>query len=212
MLMVIEDYTKTKPDNALAQFLAPLRAIDKEFAASNWEDPVGSTKGLDGPKGGPEDGLEEVWAKTAKTDKAFRTSQDNVFNELYLQPALERAKSVKTAGGKGIDSAVGQMIILDTIIQHGPGTDADGLPTIMSETANATGKNPTEELYLKTFLDIREKHLKHAADEDTRGEWLESVPRVHALRQILKSGNDDLRGRLVFDVYEGDHWDIKAVS
>ncbi|HEX8226266.1 MAG TPA: chitosanase [Candidatus Saccharimonadales bacterium] len=208
MLMVVERYTEAKPDNTLARYLKPLQKIDKEFEASNWEDPVDSTEGLIG------DGYSLIadWTEAAKKDKAFLAAQDNVFNELYLEPALKRAEAVEIADGKGVRTAVGQLVILDTIIQHGAGTDKDGLPSIMDEVAKKVGDKPTEDEYIKTFLDVRQKHLENAADESTRSAWRESVPRVKALRQIFKSGNEDLRGRLKFDVYQGDRYDLPAIK
>jgi chitosanase len=201
MLLVVEAYTRQKPGNPLARYLPRLQAIDRQFAASHWRDPVSSTAGLDG--------LENAWRRAAG-DRLFRAAQDAIFDKLYLEPAIKRAMGVKLASQPGITSAVGQLIILDTLIQHGEGADPDGLPAIMVQAATTAGRSATERAYLDTFLDVRQRHLEHAADPDTRLEWAESVGRVKALRQLLASGNPDLHGRLIFDVYEGDHYDIPA--
>lgn len=207
MLMVVKDYVEAKPGNPLAGYLPRLHEIDEEFAQTNWEEPIGSTEGLEG--------LETAWQDAAK-DEVFRESQDKVFNELYLNPAIEQARAVETADGRGVTTAVGQLIILDTLIQHGGGTGQDSLQTIMQQTASAVGPRTDERRYLKTFLAVRKKHLEHATNPDTRQGWAESVGRVDALRQILDqayaSGATDLRGRLVFDVYEGDHYDLPPAA
>lgn len=200
---VVDDYTKIKPDNVLAPFQPRLHEIDKQFEDSGWQTPVASTRGLEG--------LAEAW-KTAAEDEEFRNVQDKVSYRLRVKPALDLAATVETTDGPGIQTAIGQLIMFDTLVQHGDGEDQDGLPQIMKDTADALGESYTEQKYLAALLDVREDHLKNAANEATREAWADSVARVSALRQILKSGNTNLHGRLVFDVYEGDHYDVPAAA
>jgi len=202
MNLVVKYYTEEKPANPLAKFAPRLEQIDEQFADSNWEKPVASTKGLDG--------LVDAWGKAAK-DLKFREAQDKVFNELYLEPSLKRAAGVKVVDG-GIHSAAGELVILDALIQHGEGTDPDGLPALMNETAKKLGtSNASEQLYVDVFLGVREQHLQNAANEETREGWADSVARVGALRQIVDQ-DPSLRGPLVFDVYEGDHYELPALT
>jgi len=108
----------------------------------------------------------------------------------------------------GVDTALGQTIILDTIIQMGEGEDVDGLPYIINETTDKVGTvEGQEEAWLHAFLDIRQHHLENAADPDTRDGWRDSVPRVEALRSILDKKNMLLAPPIVWEVY-GDRFSI----
>lgn len=188
LLMVVRLYEKNTKNqsNALAKYLAPLVSVNK----------TGSTKGLEG--------FEKIWAETSRTDAALNRAQDKIYDTLYFNPALAQANKL------GLRSAVGQLIILDTIIQQGEGNDNDGLPEIISETNSATLRHKAgEAAWLNTFLNIRQHHLENAADPNTAKAWKESVSRVYALRSILKSGNLALKSPLNWSVY-GDTYTLKT--
>ena len=57
-------------------------------------------------------------------------------DELYFDPAVRRAQQV------GVTSALGQLIIWDTVVQHGEGDDPDGLPAIQNEVLAGSGPSP----------------------------------------------------------------------
>jgi len=146
-------------------------------------------------------GFIEVWKEAAK-EQDLRDAQDLVYKQLYLEPALKRADDV------GVKTALGQTIILDTIIQHGEGDDVDGLPSIMDEAKKKAGTPENqEEKWLNVFLDIRKNHLLHAADPETRHAWMDSVDRVEALRSILATKNMSLTPPITWTVY-GDPFSI----
>src|SRR3954453_127546 len=98
LLLLVQRYTKAKPDNALAPYIPPL-------TAANGTD---SVNGLDG--------LADAWAEAAD-DPDFRRLQDQLVDELYFVPAMTMATDL------GIETPLGQMIFWDTMIQHGAGGD-----------------------------------------------------------------------------------------
>jgi chitosanase len=180
LLDVVRDYTHRRPANPLAKYLPRLR----ELAAKS--DP--GVKGLDG--------FCELW-KSLSQDPVqgpdFRAAQDAVLQKDYYVPALAKA------GRLGIRSALGKAILYDSIIQHGGGSDPDGLQTMIDTTDRLMHGSPaegrvSEPLWLATFLRIRRGILENAHDEATRKAWAESVSRVDALSNILQEGNLDLHG------------------
>jgi chitosanase len=185
LLEVVRRYCQIVPDSPLAAYLPALKVVNG----------TPSTKGLEG--------FAQAWRQAATTDQRLRGVQDRVVDEMYFNPAMKRAKDV------GINTALGQLIIYDTIIQHGEGADPDGLPAIIDETVAKEGMaQGNEAAWLRRFLDVRQKHLQQAHDPATRQGWRESVPRVTALRSILGSGNFDLRPPLNLTVY-GDQFHIE---
>jgi chitosanase len=184
LLEVVQRYCQQVPNSPLAAYLPALEAVNGS----------GSTKGLEG--------FTQSWATAATTDPHLRTVQDQVVDETYFIPAMKQADDV------GIHTALGQLIIYDTIIQQGDGTDPDSLPAIVEETINKEGLATGHEAeWLKRFLEIRQRHLQRANDPATRKDWRESMPRVATLQSILRSGNFDLRPPLRLTVY-GDQFRI----
>jgi chitosanase len=186
LLQVVQRYTANMPGNTLAQYLPALKAVDG----------TDSIKDLDG--------LPKAWKQTADSDPAFRRAQDEIYDELYFNPAMQRADKA------GVTSPLGQLILLDTVVQQGDGNDMDSLSSILAETKKANGQINTkldEPHWLGKFLDIRKRHLQHAADPDTRAAWKESTGRVDALRTMLKSRNYGLDVPIKWQVY-GDNFTI----
>ena len=185
--MVVSRYSQLAPGNSVQQYLPSLANIDG----------TASTQGLKG--------FTAAW-KAAATDPLMRQAQDEVYDRLYFNPALKRAQAA------GVTSAVGKLVIIDTIIQHGEGNDADGLPAIISQAIAKHGISTpkTEKRWLKSFLEIRRQHLLDAADPDTREGWEESVDRINALESLLKR-DPTLYGELSWKVY-GDHFELPPVE
>jgi len=182
---VVGRYAQQRPASALADYLPALKRV-------NGSD---STVGLDG--------FPQVWKQTSETDPLLNQIQDQVADELYFQPAMKRARQL------GVGSALGQLIVWDTIVQHGEGDpkeDPDGLPAIANEVVAEYGTVAgNEAAWLADFLRVRRGHLLNPADPSTRDAWRDSVSRVDALQSILDTGNLDLRPPLAWDVY-GDHF------
>lgn len=173
MLEVIQRYSRLRPDNILVPFLPRLQ----QLAAS--ED--GSIEGLQG--------LPQRWAD-ASQNPVFRQVQDDVVDELYFQPAMERAAEL------GAQMPLTLLALYDAIIQHGEGDDGDGLPAMIARTTAKVNGIPAEGVderrWLKTFLKIRKQVLRHPANLETEDEWSESTGRVDSLMKLLKQGNTDL--------------------
>jgi chitosanase len=170
LLEVVERYTKDFGDNPLSPFLPRLR----EVAANNSD----STDGLEG--------LPDAWKK-ACDDQRFRDVQDQVVDDEYYLPAVQKATRV----GLRLPLSIAQLY--DAEIQHGGGDDPDGTPAMIKETTKRAGGSPRnhkvkEKTWLKTFLTVRTKHLQHAHDPATRGPWRDSVYRVVVFQYLVKKG------------------------
>lgn len=194
LLMVVQKYAASQPDDRLASYLPALETIDKG-RINYGSNP--STEGLDG--------FEAAWSEaSARPDHLLNEAQDEVVDEEYFNPAMQRASEA------GVKSALGQLIILDTGIQHGIGDDRDGLPSILAETRDRYGSvdGPADESrWLDGFLAVRQEHLENAEDPDTREAWSESTSRVDALRSILSTGNTSLTPPISWSVY-GDQFNL----
>jgi chitosanase len=177
-LLVVTRYTSRVPSNPLASFLPVLRRL---AAAES-----GATDELTG--------FSEAW-KQAAGDARFRAAQDQVSDLLYYRPAVVQARKL------GIQNPLSLAVLYDTIIQHGNGTDPDGLPALIKRTnqrARGTPRGGVEEdFWLATFLVVRRQDLLRAFNPETRAEWRASARRVDALQALLSAGNLTLDGPIV---------------
>src|SRR3954449_11232854 len=184
LLLVIRRYSEAKPDNVLAPYISALQAVNG----------TDSTKGLGG--------FADAWAVAAE-DPDFRKVQDELVDELYFGAAMTMAADW------GIETPLGQMIIWDTMIQHGAGGN-HGTRAIIKETqedAGAVGQD--ESAWLDTFLDIRLRHLLRMYRATTENADVSSESRVDALRSLLRGGNLALEPPLTWEVY-GDRFELPA--
>lgn len=186
-LKVVELYTEKKPDNGLAKFLPELRHL----AEVNSED----TSKLEG--------YIKAWEKAA-CDLDFHTVQDQIVCEVYYQPSVEHSKVA------GLQTALAQAVLYDSIIQHGNGpasSDPDGLPALLQRAQEKAGGTPKtgvdEKAWLTTFLKVRREDLANPSDPGSQIEWPKSVDRVDAFSAIAKSGNYNLNGPIEVDT--GNH-------
>jgi chitosanase len=181
LLVVVTEYTRRKPENSLVKFLPRLRELAEEESDS--------TEGLNG--------FAKTWEIAAR-DAVFRKVQDDVTDKIYYQPAMRHARNL------GLQTALAQAAIYDTIIQHGNGEDPDSLSAILERTNQELGGTPAtgvdEEIWLDNFLKVRREDLAHAYDENTRAEWSQSVGRCDVLRMLAKQGNYNLSGVIMVDV------------
>jgi chitosanase len=184
LLLVVRRYSEAKPDNVLAPYISALQAVNG----------TDSTKGLGG--------FADAWAVAAE-DPDFRKVQDELVDELYFDPAM------MMAADRGIETPLGQMIIWDTMIQHGAGGN-HGTRAIIKETqedAGAVGQD--ESAWLDTFLDTRLRHLLRMYRATTENADVSSESRVDALRSLLRGGNLALEPPLTWEVY-GDRFELFA--
>jgi chitosanase len=179
-VVVVERYTALAPGNALAPYLPRLR----ELATAESD----ATTGLEG--------VVAAWLEAAD-DPVFRGVQDAVSDELYYDRAVCWWRSL------GLERALSLVLLYDTNIQHGEGTDADSLPGIIERTNARLGGPPAsgvdEAAWLRGFLDERQASLAHACDPGTRREWAEAVPRVLALRRLIDDENWQFAGPIAFE-------------
>lgn len=200
-LEVVERYTAAKPTNALAKYLPRLREIAAEFADGGYADPVGDVDGLDG--------IAAAWKSAATNDSAFRAAQDAEVDATYYTPAMNRAKTL------GLTTPLAKGQLYDAIIQHGDGSDHDGLAAMISRANAKSGGTPatgvSETVWLKNFLAVRRATLLNATDPATREAWADSVSRVDVYSTLLAKGNTGLTGSITFTVY-GDTFTVKGVT
>src|SRR5262249_39803149 len=137
------------------------------------------------------EGLGALWQEAAN-DPRFRAAQDRVTDELYYAPACEYWRQL------GLKTPLGLLVLYDSILQHGDGTDPDGVQALLDRTAQRIGGHPVdgieENAWLQAFLQTRRETLAHASDPATRQAWAEAVGRCDALRRLLEAGNFDLGG------------------
>ncbi|MCX4437574.1 chitosanase [Streptomyces mirabilis] len=179
MLDLVELYTRRKPGNVLAKYLAALREV-------NGGD---SHQGLD--PGFPAD-----WRRAAQ-DTAFQQAQNDERDRVYFNPAVAQGKT----DGIGV---LGQFTYYDAIVMHGDGGDSTSFSNIRRR-ALAKAKPPAqggnEVTYLNAFLDARVWAMKQeeAHSDTTR---VDTEQRV-----FLQKRNLNLDPPLDWKVY-GDSYHI----
>jgi chitosanase len=184
LLLLIRRYTEAKPGNVLAPYLPSLEAVSG----------TDSEMGLGG--------FTDAWAEAAE-DPDFRSLQDQLVDELYFVPAMAMAADL------GVETPLGQLIMWDTMIQHGAGGD-NGTWAIIEETQEQVGPiDQSESAWLDAFLDTRLRHLLHMYRDTTENADASSESRVNALRSLLQEGNLALEPPLTWEVY-GDRFQLPA--
>jgi chitosanase len=184
LLLVVRRYTEAKPGNVIAPYLPSLEAVSG----------TDSEMGLGG--------FTDAWAEAAE-DPDFRSLQDQLVDELYFVPAMAMAADL------GVETPLGQLIMWDTMIQHGAGGD-NGTWAIIEETQEQVGPiDQSESAWLDAFLDTRLRHLLHMYRDTTENADASSESRVNALRSLLQEGNLALEPPLTWEVY-GDRFQLPA--
>lgn len=188
LCQVVKAYVAKKPDSDLHRYLPRLEQL---AALPDDSKERGSSKGLEG--------LAAAWAVAAK-DPAFRAVQDQQVDQLYFRPSQKHADAL------GLITPLARAQLYDAIIQHGDGSDPDGLPALISRANTKAGGTPksgvNERVWLAAFLSVRRADLTHAHDPATRQEWARSVDRVSVFDDLLRVGNLALKGP--FTVKHGD--------
>ncbi len=184
LLLLIRRYTEAKPGNVLAPYIPPLEAVNG----------TDSQTGLGG--------FTDAWAEAAE-DPDFRSLQDQLVDELYFVPAMAMAADL------GIETPLGQLIMWDTMIQHGAGGH-NGTWAIIEETQRNVGPiGHSESAWLDAFLDACLRHLLDMYRDTTENADASSESRVDALRSLLRDGNLALEPPLTWEVY-GDRFQLPA--
>jgi chitosanase len=184
LLLLVRRYTEAKPGNGLAPYIPALEAVNG----------TDSVMGLGG--------FADAWAEVAE-DLDFRDLQDQVVDELYFFPAMTMAADL------GIKTPLGQMIVWDTMIQHGSGGD-NGTRAIIEESQASVGPiGQDESAWLDAFLDARLRHLLEMYRGTTEDADVSSASRVEALRSLVQAPNLALEPPLTWEVY-GDRFELPA--
>src|SRR3954454_4993934 len=157
-----EKYTEEAADNPPADLLPRLREL-----AANGD---GSTDGLEA--------LPDAWKETCK-DPRQRPIQDAVVEREYYKPAVKLWRKY------GLKLPLSLAAIYDADIQHGAGTDPDGVPEMLKRTVGRAHGSPTtgragEMRFLREFIRERRATLAHAHDPSTRAAWAQTVHRADA--------------------------------
>ena len=179
LLLVVRRYEESAggEQTPLTGYVPALTAIDAAVTAGG---DGSDTTGLEG--------FPAAWRQASQTDPRLNRAQDDVYRRLYFEPAMAQARRI------GMTSALGQLVLLDSAVQHGTGTDPDGLATMIDETTEAHGsaEQPDRSGWLEEFLEVRRAHLLDPADAETAEVWRRSVPRVDTLETLLEEERFDL--------------------
>jgi len=176
MLIVIEKYTKIKPDNSLSKYIVELKRLNKLYADN------GYTLSVESANTSNLVGLKSAWVENASFSE-FRKVQDDVVDELYFTPALEEGKKL------GLKMPLSLLSLYDTQIQHGK----SGLSKIVAKATQMTGgltpKSGADELeWLRNFNNYRKEVLNSNPTL-----WGGSTKRVDKLIELIDAKNTELR-------------------
>ena len=172
---LIKYYTQLNPNNNLAKYIPALDKIDSgtRDAEDKSDDVTGLANFINDVK--------------ACDDPLFKQAQLYELDTNYWNPAVKLTDSI------GAKNNLTLAFIYDMCVNHG----ADGAQDFINnvkENMNgtpATGINENE--FLSKFMEYRYDEL---ADEDPQGK-----NRVNAFRELLTSGNIDLKTPFEFTVY-----------
>ncbi len=176
LLEVVRRYAAAEPGSRLARYLPRLRELART------ESP--SLRGLEG--------LPAAWRASCR-DPRQRAAQDAIVDREYLQPA------VRTWRALGLRTPLSLAALYDAEIEHGGGSDPDGVPALVRRTLQRAGTvaHAGEQAWLTAFLAVRRADLLHPADTATQAEWAQSVDRVDVWSYLLRTGQWTLRPPVV---------------
>ncbi|KAJ2748535.1 hypothetical protein GGI19_006076 [Coemansia pectinata] len=181
-LEVVQVYHKlTGGKDDMSQFDATMA----KYAASNSD----STTGLSN--------YCAVWKKLGNGDAKFRQAQDTIRDQMYFAPAMAQAKILN------LKTTIAQAQLYDTAIEHGAGTDADGLISLIKRTnekvtkdvagtsgstLNVNGHNIDEIAWLNLFLGVRTDDLEHPKEKENQGGnyWAQTTYRVKSYQYAIQ--------------------------
>lgn len=126
----------------------------------------------------------------AGKDPVMQRAQDEIFDEQYWTPAVQRAAAMK------LQTALAHLVLYDTCIHSGPGR-IDALRKKFPEASPASGGD--EHAWVKAFLNARRAFLSSNPNPVVQ----KTVYRIDSLRGLVDAGNWSLatpftyRGKVV---------------
>ncbi len=117
--------------------------------------------------------------KSAGSDVLMQQAQDEIFEKVYWNPALEHCENI------GLKTALAHLVIYDTCIHSGPGR-VSSLRQKFPEKSPANGGD--EKAWVLAFLNARRAWL--AANSNPLVQ--KTVYRIDAMLEIAKANNWDL--------------------
>jgi chitosanase len=177
--ILIKYYTKLNPDNTLAKYIPALDKIDAGSHNAAEGDGSPSTTGLSG------------FIKDVQkcNDPLFKQAQLYELDQLYYNPAVKMYNNV------GAKNALTLAFIYDMCIRHG----SDDAQEIIDNAGKTPKQGADENTYLSKLISLRDAKLK--------SEGLGDVDRDAGHKNLLKSGNVDLKTPFTFVAY-GDTFTI----
>ena len=176
---LIKYYTELNPDNTLAKYIPALDKID-----------AGPHDAADGDGNPRVEGLSGfIQDVNSCDDPLFKKAQMDKLNEYYYNPAMKIADSI------GAKNALTKAFIYDMCVRHGP----DGAQSIIKNAGTTPKQGADENTYLRKLILLRNEKLKQ--------EGIEDVDRNQGYKNLLNSGNVDLKTPFKFVAY-GDYFII----
>jgi chitosanase len=117
---------------------------------------------------------------SSKNDKLMRDAQDEIFEEVYFEPAL------KWAAKEGIETPLGILIVFDSLLQSG--SIFTFLRNRFSEKTPANGGS--EKRWIAQYVEVRNSWLSSHSNKAVRN----SAYRTKTYLQLIKKENWDLVG------------------
>lgn len=177
--ILIEHYTELNPDNALAKYIPVLDKID-----------AGPHDAADGDGNPRVEGLSGfIQDVNSCDDPLFKKAQMDKLDEFYYNPAMEIADSI------GAKNSLTKAFIYDMCVRHG----VDQTEDIINNAGTTPKQGADENTYLRKLILLRNAKLKQ--------EGIEDVDRNQGYKNLLNSGNVDLKTPFKFVAY-GDTFTI----
>lgn len=177
--ILLKYYTELNPDNTLAKYIP---ALDKIDAGPHDEADGDGNPGVEGLSGFIQD-------VNSCDDPLFKKAQMDKLDEYYYNPAMELADSI------GAKNALTKAFIYDMCVRHG----ADGAESIINNAGITPKQGADENTFLWKLISLRDEKLKQ--------EGIEDVDRNQGYKNLLNSGNVDLKTPFKFVAY-GDYFTI----
>src|SRR5260370_12318429 len=145
------------------------------------------------------------WAMTGRrppeVTRLFGRRRIRLMTKMRTRPPCN---SPTPSSARGL-SALGRVILYDTVFMQGDGPDPDSASALIAQTVTTIGKpgaGTDAKRWWTAFLNIRRADLLNPANPYTKAEWPKSTGRIATLHAQIRADKWDFAGPL--DVGEGD--------